>query len=65
MAATPQRTPAPMQPPFFVVCVHTLENEGVAAYFPKVGTCCNTSLLSENSSVGGDFPHPKISRNRA
>ena len=40
------------------VDLQTMKNEGVAAYFPKAETCRDTSLLSENSRVGGDFPHP-------
>ena len=42
-----------------------LKNEGVAAYFPKEtcrDTSLDTSLLSENSRVGGDFPPQKHAR---
>ena len=37
-----------------------MENEGVAAYFLRAETCCNTSLHAENSRVGGDFPPQNI-----
>jgi hypothetical protein len=41
-----------------------MENEGVAAYFPRAETCCNTSLHAENSRVGGDFPPHKPHKSR-
>ncbi len=34
--------------------------EGVVAYFSKTEMCCDTSLFSENSRVGGDFPRQLI-----